>query len=135
VQQIFQTLIAQNGLERILTIDVMASMNDLLDQGIGELGNKQAEAESNIKSVNKVLKKFTFKKADNPISAMLNNDIKKHNASIAQIKNETSIAKRTFELLKDYAFDADEGVIYQKFSPGNYTVNFKGFATGTGSTS
>ncbi len=107
VQQCFQALIAQYGLERILVVDVMKEMRSLMDQGIVEVEKKIKESEETIRLIDKIINKFTFKDPKNPIQAMLDNDKAKHEATILQMNSEKVIAKRTYDLLKDYEFDAD----------------------------
>jgi curved DNA-binding protein CbpA len=133
LQQVFQTLVAQSGLARILQTDVVQSMNDLLDKGIGELDRKHAEAESNVVAINKVLDKFTFKNENNPIREMLQSDIKKHEGIVTQVNGEREIAKHTYRLLKDYKFDPDSGFVAthsMNYGGGSFAVNFSGTGGG-----
>jgi hypothetical protein len=127
VQQAFQTLVGQYGMERLLTVDVIAQMRLLLDQGIQELDVLTDKAKKDISAVKKVLGKFTFKQKKNPIQHMLNNDINKNNALVLQYNSEKVIAKRTYELLKDYTFNPDTA----QFVPANYNTHTISF-TGTG---
>ena len=130
IQQCFQTLVGQYGMERLLTVDVIAEMKSLMDQGIQELDNLTGKVKGDVSAAEKVLGKFTFEKKKNPIQAMLDNDISKNKALILQYNSEKVIAKRTYNLLKDYKFDADTAQFTPStFKSYNHTVSFMG---GTG---
>ena len=133
IQQAFQALIAQAGLTGILQMDVVTEMRNLLDGGISELSGKEEGARANIRAMNKIVEKLGFKGKGkkNPILVMLEHDIAKNNATIAQCKLETMIAKKTYDIIKDYTFDFDgDGFRPVIFTPGTYTVNFGSGATG-----
>lgn len=126
VHQVFKTLIGQYGMERILSMDVIAELKSLMDMGIQEVDKKIMEAKKEMAVAERVLGKFTFKEEHNPIKDLLEADIHRHEATIRQMKSETVIAKRTYSLLKNYKFQSD-GAQFVESQFQTYTTSFTGF--------
>ncbi len=110
LQQIFQLVVTQNGLEAIESIDMIQVINENIDTGMIELGKKIDTARRSRVVIGKILKRVKHKSTMNPISVMLKHEIQKHTDTITQTKQEQEVGTRASAMLKEYGFDFKQGV-------------------------
>jgi curved DNA-binding protein CbpA len=122
LQQLFQLIVSQNGLEKIIHLDIIMMMNQQIDKGMTELKKKIDKAKRSKAETEKILKRLKHKNKNNPISAMLKHEIQKHSESITQTRQEMEVGRRSRKILKDYSFDFEEQM--QVVNP-LYAENFK----------
>ncbi len=131
LQQLFQLIVSQNGLENIIHLDIIKMINQQIDKGMTELKKKIDKAKKSRTMIRKILKRIKHKNKKNPISLMLKHEAKKHSESITQTHQEMEVGKRSRKMLKEYGFDFEEKM---KIPDAIYSMSFKNHAdtfTGT----
>ena len=107
LQQLFQLIVSQNGLEKIIYLDIIKMINQQLDKGMIEFKKKIDTAKKSKTEIEKILKRIKHKNKNNPISFILKQEEIKHSESITQIYQEMEIGKSAQKMLKDYSFNFD----------------------------
>ncbi len=108
LQQIFQLVVTQNGLEAIESIDMIKVINENIDTGMIELEKKIDTARKSRVAIGKILRRVKHKSTMNPISVMLKHEIQKHTDTITQSKQEQEVGTRASAMLKEYGFDFEQ---------------------------
>ena len=108
LQQIFQLVVSQNGLEAIESMDMIKVISENIDTGMAELEKKIDTARKSRVAIGKILKRVKHKSTMNPISVMLKHEIQKHTDTITQTKQEQEVGTRASAMLKEYGFDFEE---------------------------
>ncbi len=107
LQQIFQLVVTQNGLEAIESIDMIKVINENIDTGMTELEKKIDIARKSRVAIGRILKRVKHKSTRNPISVMLKHELQKHTDTITKTKQEQEVGTRASAMLKEYGFDFD----------------------------
>lgn len=121
LQQIFQLVVSQNGLEKIESMDMIKVINENIDTGMAELGKKIDTARKSRVAIGKILKRVKHKSTMNPISVMLKHEIQKHTETITQTRQEQEVGTRASAMLKEYGFDFEQKM---KMMHVGYGINF-----------
>jgi DnaJ-class molecular chaperone len=108
LQQIFQLIVSQNGLAKIITMDMISLIKENLDTGTIELEKNIDTARKSRAAIGKILKRVKHENKMNPISVMLKHEIQKHTETIMQSKHEQMVGERAIEMLTKYGFDFDK---------------------------
>ncbi len=122
LQQLFQLIVSQNGLENIIHLDIIMMINQQIDKGMTELEKKIDKAKKSRATIRKILKRIKHKDKKNPISLMLKHEATKHSESITQTHQEMEVGKRSRKMLKEYGFDFEEKM---KIPDAIYGMRFK----------
>ncbi len=117
LQQLFQMIVTDNGLEAIIHLDIIPMIGDQIDRGMGELEKKVEHSKGSKEVIDNILKRLKHKNKRNPITLMLKHESTKHSELITQKKQEMEVGKRAWTMLKEYDFDFEE----QMQSTGSYT--------------
>lgn len=132
LQQIFQLIVTQKGLEAINNIDMVSEIGLNIDKGMGELEKNIDTARKSRAEIGKILKRVKHKNKMNPISVMLKHEIQKHTDTITKSKQEMEVGKRARAMWKEYGFDYDQQMKYRnsfastKTKDGYFTVDVIG---------
>jgi DnaJ-class molecular chaperone len=133
LQQIFQLIVSQRGLEKIQVIDMMKEIGINIGTGMKELDKNIEVARKSRATIGNVLRRVKHKSTMNPISVMLKHEIQKHTDTITKSKHEKEVGKRVTAMLTEYGYDFDQGqtmTINSRLMYGlktmNQQVNFTG---------
>ncbi len=107
LQQLFQMIVSQNGLEKIIYLDIIKIINKQIDKIMIEFKTKIDTAKKSRTEIGKILKRVKHKDKNNPISFILKQEEIKHFESITQIQQEMEVGKSAQKMLKDYGFAFD----------------------------
>lgn len=108
LQQLFQLIVSENGLEAIIHLDIIMMMNQQIDKGMTELEKKIDTAKKSRAAIEKILKRVKHKSKTNPITLILKHEATKHTESITQTHQEMKVGRKARKMLKEYGFDFDE---------------------------
>ncbi len=131
LQQLFQLIVSQNGIEKIIHLDIIMMINQQIDKGMTELKKKIDKAKKSRAMIREILKRIKHKDKKNPISLMLKHEAKKHSESITQTHQEMEVGRRSRKMLKEYGFDFEDQM---KIPNLRFGMNFKAYTvtcTGT----
>jgi curved DNA-binding protein CbpA len=130
LQQLFQLIVTDNGLEAIIHLDIVSLMNNQIDKGMVELDKKIEHSKGSNAEMKKILKRLKHKNKMNPIALMLKHEMKKHSELITQKFQEKEVGERARKMLKEYGFDFDEQMKianpYYGMKVSSSTVTFMG---------
>lgn len=129
LQRIFGDLIKKVGIEKILSTDVVGTMEKNLNIGMDKLKKEKIEAVSKKKSFEKIMRRIKHRNIHNDLNLVLRNQIENETRQLVNITRNMETVKIASEMLRDYSFKYNKA---QKPQGSTFFATYSFDATQTG---